>query len=120
MLTLHEVLADTAASPGFEAIGEVGINTRGNGGESPLHWMSTLGDSKAVRLLLEAGAAIDATDKHGNTPLHEAVSGRHTQAAQALIEHGASIGIKNSRGQTVKDIAREEGFEPVVLLFQRP
>jgi uncharacterized protein len=120
MLTLKELLADAAASPGFEAIAQVGVNSRSSSGESPLHRMSTLGDSKAISLLLQAGALIDATDGEGNTPLHEAVSRRQTQAVQALLEHAASLTIRNEAGKTPEDLAKEDGFAPVSLLFQRP
>ncbi len=38
-------------------------------GEAPLHRAAAFGDEEAIRLLLEAGAAIDAKDAHGDTPL---------------------------------------------------
>ncbi|MFN0073745.1 MAG: ankyrin repeat domain-containing protein [Chloroflexota bacterium] len=37
--------------------------------ESPLHRAAAFGTSEAIRLLLEAGATIDARDEHGDTPL---------------------------------------------------
>lgn len=38
-------------------------------GETPLHRAAAFGDAEAVRLLLDAGAAVDARDAHGDTPL---------------------------------------------------
>jgi ankyrin repeat protein len=38
-------------------------------GETPLHRAAAFGDPEAIRLLLDAGAVIDAKDAHGDTPL---------------------------------------------------
>jgi uncharacterized protein len=38
-------------------------------GETPLHRAAAFGDADAIRLLLDAGAAIDARDTNGDTPL---------------------------------------------------
>lgn len=38
-------------------------------GETPLHRAAAFGDEEAVKLLLDAGAAIDARDAHGDSPL---------------------------------------------------
>lgn len=38
-------------------------------GETPLHRAAAFGDEEAIRLLLEAGAKIDAKDAHGDSPL---------------------------------------------------
>ena len=118
MLTLQEVLADAAASPGFEGVAEVGVNSRGFNGETPLHWMSTLGDPEGLRLLLAAGAVINATDKDGNSALHEAAAMRQTLAVQTLIDHGADLRQKNSSGETPQEVAVASGFAPVVALFK--
>src|SRR5262245_50447874 len=38
-------------------------------GETPLHRAAAFGDEETIRLLLDAGAAIDAKDMNGDTPL---------------------------------------------------
>lgn len=119
MLTLKEVLDDAAAAPGFEGLPEVGVNSRGSNGETPLHWMATLGDPEGIRLLVSAGAKVNATDSEGNSPLHEAVAMRQTSAVQALIAHGANTQLKNALGKTAQDISSTDGFEPVASLLQR-
>ena len=115
MLTIDEVLADVAAAPGFS--GRVEINTRGNEGQTPLHWMATLGDATGIELLVRAGADIDAADSHGNTPLHEAVLCRQHLAVAALLKGGAGVRLKNLAGLTPRDLAEAEGYFPVLELL---
>jgi ankyrin repeat protein len=38
-------------------------------GETPLHRVAAFGDEESIRLLLDAGAVIDAKDMNGDTPL---------------------------------------------------
>lgn len=119
MLTLDEILADVAISPGFKKVDEVGVNSRGNSGETPLHWMATLGDVQALNLLLDARSDINAIDNSGNTPLHDAVLSRQTPAASLLIKRGANAQCRNVAGLTPLDIAKSDGFAPLVLLLSR-
>jgi ankyrin repeat protein len=38
-------------------------------GETPLHRAAAFGDEETIKLLLDAGAVVDAKDMHGDTPL---------------------------------------------------
>ena len=118
MLTLTEVLSDATAALHFNDTEVVGVNSRGENGQSPLHWMAILGDAKGVHLLIEADANINATDNRGNTPLHEAITSRQVLAAGMLITYGANIHIKNNEGKTPFDLAEADGFKPTVELLQ--
>jgi hypothetical protein len=53
-----------------------------------------------IRLLLKAGARIDAQDKNGATPLHRAVRTRCAAAVKCLLESGADSTIRNKPGST--------------------
>ena len=53
-----------------------------------------------IRLLLKAGANIDAQDKNGATPLHRAVRTRCAAAVKCLLEAGADPTIRNKPGST--------------------
>jgi len=119
MLTLAEVLTDVAASPGFKDVSNVTIDSRGIGGESPLHWMAVLGDPKAIQLLVDAGADINAVDDEGNSPLHVAVKWRQAEAASLLIACGADRQIRNSKGSTPAEVARSDGYKPTMALFPK-
>ncbi len=118
MLTIDEILNDTINSPEFDGIqGEIDVNSKGNNGSTPLHWMATLGDVNAIELLLSNNAFIDSQDKEGNTPLHEAVSMRHTDTVKFLLVNGANPHLANEEGLTAYNMAKSKGFETIVQYF---
>jgi len=118
MLTLDEVLADVATSPGFEGCTEIGANSRSDAGRTPLHWMATLGDVVGVELLLEAGANIDAIDDDGNTALHEATALRQHDVVGVLVARGAQVHLVNAAGQSSLAIAEADGYHPTAILLK--
>lgn len=92
--------------------------------------------AECVRVLVEAGANVNARDNKGNTPLHETfltlveeellklgadVNARNKDgetpifttvdddAIQLFIEHGADLTIRNNKGETVMEAAKEKG-----------
>ena len=117
MLTFKEVLTDAENSPGFEGIRNVDVYSRGNQGQTALHWMAVLGDDIAIQILLDAGAGVDVQDIHGNTALHEAVFARQHTAARALLLAGANAKIKNHNDQSPQQAAEMEGYMPVIQLL---
>ncbi|MBY0353629.1 ankyrin repeat domain-containing protein [Candidatus Babeliales bacterium] len=74
------------------------VNIYDNLGWTPLHWAALCGGVEIVRLLLNAGALINAPDKNGynNTPLHVATN---PEVRALLIDRGADIIIKNAQGR---------------------
>ena len=77
-------------------------------GQTPLHWACGNRDVDRVRILIEAGADVDAratalvgfVRRHGVTPLHMAASQGNTDTALALIEAGAVVNAQDYEGQS--------------------
>ena len=116
MLTLREIFDDFALYAELEP-GAVFIDTKNSTGESPIHWMASLGDVQAIELLAQAGANLSAQDASGNTALHVAVSLGHAPATRALIAGGTIVSLRNADSQTPADIARSRGIEKLIGLF---
>ncbi len=86
-------------------------------GSQPLHYASdgcldsptwNAGRQVAmIRLLLKAGAHLNAQDKNGVTPLHRAVRTRCAAAAKCFLEAGADPTIRNKSGSTPFHLAAQ-------------
>jgi hypothetical protein len=86
-------------------------NAAGNHRQSgPLHYaadgyvIDPAWDAKrqveTIRILLDAGAKINAQDKNGAAPLHRAVRTRCAAAVKCLLKAGADPTLKNKPGST--------------------
>jgi ankyrin repeat protein len=78
-------------------------------GSTPLHFAVSLGKgkTKALTVLLRAGANTAAQDQWGNTPLHDAASRNNIAAARVLIRFGADLHAQNHKNQTPLDFASQ-------------
>ena len=68
-------------------------------GETPLHRAAAFGDAEAVRLLIEAGARLDAKDANGDTPLSWASWHTRPDEILRLLCHGEHA-IREGRNST--------------------
>lgn len=57
-----------------------------------LHIAASVGNAKAVRLLIGARADVNVSDRRGRTPLQESYRHRHEDCSRLLMEHGAHMG----------------------------
>ncbi|KAK7495738.1 hypothetical protein BaRGS_00012958 [Batillaria attramentaria] len=85
------------------------INMKTNGGYGPLHLASALGQTDAVRLLLENGADVNVMSHNRDTPLHIASLVGQTDVAALLISNNADVNVQND------DI----GFSPLHVASMR-
>ena len=65
---------------------------------TPLHWAAMNGQTEAVQLLLQRGAAIDAKDVGDRSSLYQAASKGHREAASLLIDEGAECTMHDAAG----------------------
>lgn len=77
-------------------------------GATPLSDAAQRGQLDIVKLLLDSGANIEATNRDGNTPLHVAAFLCRTDVVRFLLEKGASALKKNDRGESPIDVVSGE------------
>ncbi|KAJ8688148.1 hypothetical protein QAD02_023943 [Eretmocerus hayati] len=78
---------------------------------SPLIRAVIAGNCEIIKLLVNAGALMNVTDKRQRNCLHYAAERKTTKAAQALLKAGATVSIINAW-----DI---EKFSPLMIAIQR-
>lgn len=90
--------------------------TPGPGGQSALHWAAEFGELEAARLLLAAGAPVDALDSRAQTPLDVAAASGAVPVASLLVEHGASVRRPPGRWAPIHSAA-QQGNGPLLELL---
>lgn len=93
------------------------IQLPGQDALTPLHLAARAGKLKAVALLLEHGAEVNATDDHGCTPLHSAVYGQHADMVEFLLQHRATVNAARADGTTPIFYAAKMGDTNLVSLL---
>lgn len=81
-------------------------HTRSRTGDTPLHIAAINEDLKAIELLLDEGADLNARGEGGMTSLHYAVQMEKMEAIQLLLEHGADRAVTDDFDETPAGIAR--------------
>ncbi|MDG1436869.1 MAG: ankyrin repeat domain-containing protein [Rickettsiaceae bacterium] len=88
--------------------------------KSLLCYVASLGNTEAIKLLLEQGAEVGAKNNQGDTPLHIAALSGHTEAIKLLLERGTELGAKTNQGFTPLHIAAQNGHtEAIKLLLEQ-
>jgi rhodanese-related sulfurtransferase len=90
------------------------VNAVVQNGTTPLMRASHKGDGAAVRMLIAAGAQLDARDADGNNALWLACVGKHLDIIDMLIDAGVDIGNRNDNGATPLMYAASSGNAAVV------
>ena len=94
-------------------------------GLDPLAYATRRNAISVVRVLLTAGATVEALSFEGNmgwtTPLHHAAfaSNEHAAIVECLLDHGATPNVISSTGSTPIQTAAEHGESDVVALLER-
>lgn len=94
------------------------LDTRTNpNGRLALNWAAWYDRVPAIRVLLEHGARIDATNRTGFTALHHAAEAGSLSAAEALLEAGADPTLPNRGGRRPAETARGNGHDAVAMVL---
>lgn len=78
------------------------------------------GHVEVVKVLIEAGAAVNALTDDNRTPLYQAVFKGNNDAAHELIKAGADPSIMASTGKSAVDIATDEAIKELLATSQPP
>ena len=97
------------------------VNSRSADGFTALHFAGFFGQPESARVLIEAGAAVDAvaTNPMKVMPLHSAASARNLDAVRLLLEHGAPPNARQQGGWAAIHAAAQNGDRPMVELLLR-
>ncbi|HLZ69209.1 MAG TPA: ankyrin repeat domain-containing protein [Dehalococcoidia bacterium] len=85
-------------------------------GFSALHLAAFFGHAAAARVLLDAGAAVNAVARNPMQvqPLHSAVAGLHHAVCALLLERGAEVNARQQAGWTPLHAAAQHGDRALV------
>ena len=98
------------------------VNAAQGDGMTALHWASSHGDVEETKMLVYAGARVDAVTRNGNyTPLHLAARTGTAAVVRALLDAGASPNAKTtSGGATALHYAAGQGsVETITALLDK-
>jgi uncharacterized protein len=105
---LRQIASDPAA-----------LNSASSDGFTALHFAGFFGQPESARILIEAGAAVDAVAANPMAvmPLHSAASSRNLEAVRLLLAHGAPPNARQQYGWTPIHAAAQNGDRPMVELL---
>ena len=86
-------------------------------GYTPLHVAAEWGSVDAAKVIIAAGAKVDAVDSSGCTPLICASALGRTEVAELLLSNGADVNAPDKKGYTALHWACEEGRPEAVKLL---
>ena len=94
------------------------IETKAEEGRSPLHWSCFSGALAVVKMLVEAGAGVCATDNNEQTCIFLAAYAGHTETVRYLVGlKDVDVHHENSKGFTALHFAVQEGHCDVVQVL---
>lgn len=86
----------------------------GSTGYTPLHYAARAGQVKAVQLLLQHGASVDALTRSGRaSALHRAAHTGHLEVVNLLLSAGADPLLQDADGETPLHKAAAQGHAAV-------
>ena len=119
--SLEQLLQSTAqALFPDDASAVVTLDSRAEDGDSPLHVLLWRKDVEGVRMLVDAGADVDAAGDLDETPLHVAVRHGLADAVACLLQAGADPDVPCVFGDTARERAQRHGGDCAALLRDAP
>eukprot|EP01122_Echinamoeba_exundans_P003986 TRINITY_DN14025_c0_g1_i1.p1 TRINITY_DN14025_c0_g1~~TRINITY_DN14025_c0_g1_i1.p1 ORF type:complete len:133 (+),score=24.79 TRINITY_DN14025_c0_g1_i1:27-425(+) len=88
---------------------------------TPLHYASWYNQPKIVKLLLDNGAQVNATNNKNSTPLHFAAGVGNLEIVKMLLAHGANKAAVDKEKYTPLSLTKElkpDSWKEIVALLQ--
>ena len=101
-----------------DSCGPAWLVCRTQGGFTPLHLSSRVGNVHVTALLLERGADVSCATADGWTPLHGAAVEGELGTVRLLLERGADPTATTNAGRTPLEIARDDATKIVMRITQ--
>jgi ankyrin repeat protein len=98
------------------------VNAAQGDGMTALHWASMNGDASTAKMLIVAGARLEAQTRNGNyTPLHLAARAGAPTTVKALADAGANVNAATTSGGTtpLHFAAAQGNSESIVALLDK-
>lgn len=116
--TLTEVLQSVSDVLFPDRLGQATVrpDSRDADGDTPLHVLVRRGDHHGVKLLIAAGADVNAAGDMGEIPLHAAVAGGDVAMVTALLAVGADPDRRSEFGETARERAARRGGDLAGLM----
>ena len=115
MMTLQEVLNRCARTGAWAGTTISSLDDRNELGDTPLHTVCSWGKLEAVKLLVAAGADINAEGDRGATPLFNAIIGGDEKVVAFLLSQGADKKRKIFGTTTAAEYARNTGANANII-----
>ncbi|MBC8987901.1 ankyrin repeat domain-containing protein [Pedobacter sp. N36a] len=84
----------------------------------PIHSAVAAKSFAITKMLLEAGADVNAKQQAGLTALHAAAQIGNIEIIILLLEHGAALDIRMEGGKLPTDLAKEKGFPEIASILK--
>ena len=104
---------------GFGDNGPITVHSRSRVQDTPLHWAAINGDFDIAKLLIEAGADINARGENDYRPIHEAISHKHVDILNLLLQHDAECKTDLGGGDIEWMIEDHEEIHRLVNQYQQ-
>lgn len=96
-----------------------GADLNHSGKWTPLHYAAASGGVKAMSMLIEAGADLNAFSPNGTTPLMMAAREGKTEAVRLLLSHGVDPNVVNQSGYNAAGYATRAKNKELAMEIMR-
>jgi ankyrin repeat protein len=103
---LNDVLKRCSGTASWFGVELHDVNSVNLMDDTPLHTVCSWGELESVKILIDAGADVNAKGDNGAPPLFNAVIGGNPKVIELLVKSGANANLSNDDGRSVLEYAQ--------------